>query len=83
MVRKSRSSLGDEEHRVFINSKPAGNPLSLTLAVALIPVERLVKSPPFHVFVKTFSRRLITFSAASISFFILPGANSSEHNLEV
>ena len=77
-----KSSLGDEEHQVLINSKHAENPpflapskLSLTSAVAPIPVERLVKSP-FHGFVKIFSRRLIPFSTASISFLILPGANS-------
>ena len=78
-----KSSLRDEEHQVFINSKHAENPpflapskLSLTSAVAPMPVERLVKSPPFHGFVKISSRRLIPFSTASISFLILPGANS-------
>ena len=55
------SSLGDQKHRVLINFKHAENPpslapsrLSLTSAVAPIPVERLVKSPPFHGFVMIF-----------------------------
>ena len=68
---------------MLINSNHAENlpflalsKLSLTSAVAPIPVERLVKSPPFHGFVKIFSRRLIPFSTASISSLILSGANS-------